>query len=365
MTVEKKKAFLIQAAFYGVLLIAAALFMTYLFGPLCPFLFGFLIAWLLQKPAKLLAQKLHISSRIPAFVFTVIFYAVVFVAVTVAGLQLISALEHLVPKLPALYTTQVVPFMSRTFDALELQMQEVDPSVVDIIDRVSRELFSYLEKLISSLSVNAVRLVSNIIAGMPSVILSVIVTVVSTCFMAMDFDHITSYIKSKLPTRFRTTVSTTITTGVASIRKVLVSYIFIMFMSFVELSIGFLVLRVPYAVGLALLVAVIDILPILGTGLILIPWALFSVVVGDYRMALGLVLLYLIMLVVRNIVEPKLVGQQMGLHPVATLISMFVGLQLFGFIGLIGFPITLSLYIKLASSSKNAKAAAEASADQP
>ena len=357
MTVEKKKNFLIHAAFYGVLLIAAALFMTYLFEPLCPFIFGFLIAWLLQKPAKSIAQKLHLPSRIPAFLLTVIFYCVLFVAVTVAGLQIISALEHFFPKIPLLYTTQIVPFMSETFDALEVQMQEFDPSIVDIIDRLSREVFTYLEKLISSVSVSAVRLASGLVTSMPSFILTVIVTVVSTCFIALDFDHIIGYIKSKLPDRFQAAVSTTVTTGVASVRKILVSYIIIMFMSFGELSIGFLLLRVPYAVGLALLVAVIDIMPILGTGLVLIPWAIAAAVLGKYRMAVGVALLYIVMLIVRNVVEPKLVGHQMGLHPVATLLSMFVGLQLFGILGLFGFPIALSLYIKLASSRKGAQSA--------
>ena len=352
MTVESKKNFLIHAAFYGVLLIAAALFMTYLFEPLCPFIFGFLIAWLLQKPAKSIAQKLRLPSRIPAFLLTIVFYSILFVAVTVAGLQIISALEHFFPKIPALYTSQIVPFISETFDLLEVKMQEFDPSVVDIIDRISREVFSYLEKLISTVSVSAVRLASGLVTSMPSFILTVIVTVVSSCFISLDFDHIVGYVKSRLPARFQDAISTTVTTGVTSIRKILVSYIIIMFMSFFELSIGFLLLKVPYAVGLALLVAIIDIMPILGTGLVLIPWALIAAVLRQFRMAVGVALLYIIMLVVRNVVEPKLVGHQMGLHPVATLLSMFVGLQLFGILGLFGFPIALSLYIKLASGRK-------------
>lgn len=357
MTVEEKKGFLIQAAYYGVLLIAGGLFMKYLLGPLCPFIFGFLVAWLLQKPAKSIARRLHLPSRIPAFLLTVVFYCILFVAVTVAGLQIISALEHFFPKIPMLYATQIVPFITETFDALEMQMQEFDPSIVDIVDRISRSLFSYLENLISSVSVLAVRLASSLITSMPSAILTVIVTVVSSCFIALDFDPIIGYVKSKLPARFRATVSATVSTGVASIQKILVSYILIMFMSFFELSVGLLLLRVPYAVGLAMLIAIIDILPILGTGTVLIPWAIIAAVLGQFRMAVGIALLYLFMMVVRNVVEPKLVGQQMGLHPVVTLVSMFVGLRLFGFLGMFGFPISLALYMKLAGSRKNAQCA--------
>lgn len=354
MEVEKRKDFLIHAAYYAVIGIALLLFIRYLFPPLSPFLVGILVAWGLQRPATALARKLHLPKRIPALLLTVVFYCVLFVAVIVAGVQVISALEHFVPQIPV-FAKQIVPYVARSLEAIEVQLQEFDPDMVDIMDRVSRELVSSLEKLISSISVAAVRLVSNIITSLPTVILTVIVAVVSTCFAALDFDHILSYVKSKMPESFRNTISTTFATGVDSVRKILASYIAIMGLSFVELSIGFILLGVPYAVGLALVVAVIDIMPILGTGLVLIPWAIIAAVLGYYRMALGVAALYIVMLVVRNIVEPKLVGQQMGLHPLVTLISMFVGLQLFGLLGLFGFPLTLSLYIKLtAGKSKTA-----------
>ena len=128
------------------------------------------------------------------------------------------------------------------------------------------------------------------------------------------------------------------------------------YMGYRLICLGFLLLSVPYAVGLALLVAVIDIMPVLGTGLVLIPWAIIAAVLGSYKMAIGVAALYIIMLAVRNVVEPKLVGNQMGLHPLVTLIAMFVGLQLFGLAGLFGFPIALSLYFKMVKRSRNIKA---------
>lgn len=355
MNVERKKDFLIHAAYYAVIIIILLLFMRYLFPPMSPFIFGILVAWGLQRPANALSRKLHLPKRIPALLLTIVFYCILFVAVITAGVQIISALEHFVPQIP-IFARQIIPYISRSLEAIEAQLQEFDPDIVDVVDRVSRELVSSLEKMISSISVAAVRLVSNIVTSMPTVILTVIVAVVSTCFAAIDFDHLLGYVKSRLPRNFQNTVSTTFTTGVDSIRKILASYITIMGLSFVELSIGFILLGVPYAVGLALLVAVIDIMPILGTGLVLIPWAIIAAVLGSYRMAIGVAALYIVMLVVRNIVEPKLVGQQMGLHPLVTLISMFVGLQLFGLLGLFGFPIALSLYIKLTRGGKKAAA---------
>lgn len=361
MNIEQKRTFLINAAYYGVLIILALLFARYLLTPLSPFIAGFIIAWLLNRPSRALARKLRLHARIPIFLLNIVFYVIVFVLALFAVVQVISALEHLVPQIPLVYTNSIAPFIRMAFEELEVKMAEYDPTFVEIIDQMTRQLFSYLEQLVSQISVWAVKLVSSIVTGMPNVILSIIITVVSTFFISLDFDRVVGFLKSCLPARMRGTISETVTTGVSSIRKILVSYILIMMLSFAELSIGFLLLNVPYAVGFALLVAVIDIMPILGTGLVLIPWAMIAAILGNFRMALGIAALYVIMLVVRNIVEPRLVGQQMGLHPLATLVSMFVGLQLFGLIGLFGFPITLSLYFKMHKTNANRKASANAS----
>ena len=353
MNTEGKKSFLIHAAYYAFIAILAILAIRFLLPPLSPFMFGFFFAWVLHKPAKAVGQKLRLHYQLPAFVLGVVLYVILFVVVVIAGAQVVSALEHFVPKIPVIYANQIVPFIANAFDTLEVKMQDFDPAIVELIDRLSQELFSYLQKAISSISVMAVRLASSIITGMPSVILSIILMVVSTFFIVLDFDHIVSYVLSIMPKRIRDTFTETMSTGVDSVRKILGSYILIMGMSFVELSIGLLVLNIPYAVGLALLISIIDIMPVLGTGLVLIPWAIIAAILGLYPTAIGVAVLYVIMLVVRNIVEPKLVGKQMGLHPVATLISMFLGLEFFGILGLFGFPIALSLYFKMSRTRKD------------
>ena len=93
----------------------------------------------------------------------------------------------------------------------------------------------------------------------------------------------------------------------------------------------------------ALLIAIFDILPVLGTGGIMIPWVILSALGGDLPHAFALLVLYVIITVIRNIIEPRIVGAQIGLHPVLTLMSMFVGNHLFGIVGLFGLPILLSL----------------------
>lgn len=124
------------------------------------------------------------------------------------------------------------------------------------------------------------------------------------------------------------------------------SYVLIMLLTFAELSILFSLFGIESAVMKAALIALLDILPILGTGGIMIPWAVTSLVLGYTKLGLELLLIYGIVTVIRNYVEPKIVGTQLGLHPIITLVSMFIGLRLFGFWGLFGLPVGISFLWK-------------------
>ena len=95
------------------------------------------------------------------------------------------------------------------------------------------------------------------------------------------------------------------------------------------------------AVLLAAIISIIDILPVLGTGAVVIPWALICLFTGNIWKALGLIVMYIIITIIRNFLEPKVIGNQVGLHPLITLLSMFCGLKLLGAVGLFGFPLTL------------------------
>ena len=120
----------------------------------------------------------------------------------------------------------------------------------------------------------------------------------------------------------------------------------------VELSVGLLILRVNFAIPLAALIAVVDILPVLGVGTVLLPWAAMSCISGDFFRAIGLVMMYVIITIVRQVLEPKVISTQIGLFPLVTLLSMYVGLKLFGFFGMVGFPLVLIVITALQKDGK-------------
>ena len=350
MNIEKRKRFLVNAGYYGVIALGIFLCLRYLLSPMLPFLTGFLIAWIFHKPSKAIAGKLHIATRIPAMFLAIVFYAIVVTAILLASLQIISALRHFLPQLPQLYTSRLLPFLDRSLDHFELWLGQFDPSIAVRIDTLAGEIYSSTERALSNLSTTALRTISGLITRMPTFILRVILTVVATFFVSIDFERIISFIKRQLPLKIQNTVGKAIHTGVDSFWRILLSYVLIMMLSFVELSIGFLIMRIPYALGVALLVAFIDILPVLGTGLVLIPWSLIAGIIGNIPIAAGMALLYIFMLVVRNIVEPRLVGKQIGLHPLVTLISLFIGMHLFGLAGMLCLPLALSLLLQMIRS---------------
>ena len=125
------------------------------------------------------------------------------------------------------------------------------------------------------------------------------------------------------------------------------SYVLIMFITFVEQAVGLTILGVEYSLLIAMAIAVFDILPVVGSGTIMLPWAVISLVTGDTRRGVGLLVLYVIITVIRQIIEPRIVGEHVGLHPMLTLMCMFVGLRVFGGLGLLGLPILCAVLVGL------------------
>jgi predicted PurR-regulated permease PerM len=130
------------------------------------------------------------------------------------------------------------------------------------------------------------------------------------------------------------------------------AYLIIITITLCELSLGFSILSFlkiyngSYIFVIAALTAIIDIVPVLGTGTVLIPWALYNLISGNYSLAVGLLVLYACITVIRQVIEPKLVAAQLGIPAFLTIVSMFIGSQIFGVIGIFILPITIVM-IKL------------------
>ena len=183
--------------------------------------------------------------------------------------------------------------------------------------------------------------------GVPGFIIGVVLLITSSFFLANDYDRVMNFLYKSLPEKGKDRLREIWHKLAGSLWIYIRSYTLFLIITFTELNIGLHLLKIPYATVIAGAIAIFDLLPILGTGGVLIPWTVIAAVVGEYGMALGIGILYIVITMVRNYLEPKLVGKQIGLHPLATLIALFVGSRLFGLAGLFGFPVALSVIVQL------------------
>ena len=359
MHMEAKKKFIIDAMYYGIIAIRALLAIQYVLPILVPFIIAFIVTALLQLPLNRMNLKSKHMRKLASIILCAIFYLIVFVIVLIVGVRLTNEAGDLIRSIPKLFS-EAVPFINRAFDDLEVAVAAYDAELATVIDQMATNTLKTISQAVTSVSTKALIFVTNIATSIPGTIVSVVFTVISTFFMAIDYDIILSFLKKLIPASKKEIFDTSAHYTKSMLGIYVKSYALLFSLTFVELSIGFTLLKIPYGILLALIIAIFDLLPILGTGGILLPWALILLVIGNLKLAAGIAALYLIITFVRQTLEPKIVGAQIGLHPLATLIAMLLGLGLFGLVGLLAFPVTLSV-INAMHRTKLARQAAEAS----
>jgi sporulation integral membrane protein YtvI len=159
--------------------------------------------------------------------------------------------------------------------------------------------------------------------------------------MATDTDRLRRFIATRQTEDFYTRLSAAYLSLKHTIGKYLRAYLLIMLITFAELTLGFFCAGIKNFALMALFVAIFDILPILGSSMITLPWSIFLLITGDYRRGIVMFIVYLVVVIVRQFIEPKIVGEHVGLHPLITLICAYLGFSFFGFYGMIIAPLCL------------------------
>lgn len=347
---NKKKQFIINTIYVFLIVILIYLFLKYAFSLASPFILAFFIAYLLNKPAKSLSQSTKLPHKLVSFFTVLIFYCTVGVLVSFIGIRFISRIAKIVSIIPSIYERQLVPFLITTFDRVEEAIYNIDPAIVGILSEGFNQFVRSLGEHITNFSLALLASLSNLASSLPGFFIRLLLMIISTFFIAIDFDSLTSFVKRQFSEKGNEIIDKIKGYMVNTLFVVIRSYGLIMLITFIELSIGLSIIGIPNAIFIAFLIAIFDILPVLGTGGIMIPWTLMTFIQRDFKTGLGLLLIYIFVTVMRNILEPKIVGGQLGLHPVITLMSMFVGAKLLGVVGLFGFPIILSLLRHLNST---------------
>lgn len=340
---EARRKFVINSAFVGIVILLVYFVFKYLIEMLMPFIIGFLVASLLNSPVRYLSRRLRLKGHFVAVCAVLLFYVT---AGAVAGFLLVKlfvAAGQLFEYLPNFYNNTIAPLLSDFFDFTEGLVAKFDKTAAGGYGTIFGDVEISLGSAISALSVRVLGYISTFATNLPILVLEVVLGVVATFFFAVDYGYITNFLISLLPSGARNRLCEVKRCLFAVVVKYLRSYSLILLITFAELLLGLTLAGVENVLFIAIITALLDILPVLGTGAVLVPWGAFELLGGDFKTGILLVLVYVVITVVRNIIEPRIVGREVGLHPTLTLISMFVGARLFGFAGLFGFPVGLSL----------------------
>lgn len=343
MKLEKQKAFIIHVIYYTIILGLVYIVIKHIMPLLMPFIVGIIVAVIFRRPIDFISNKTRIKRSFISIITLILFYGLLILLISMIGLKVFIFLKGLVLGLPQLYKESIQPAFQSSTDNLIKRFPAITPYVNDFIKNMNDSISSFLSKASTSI----LGMVTGFAGQLPILLIRMIFTIVASFFFTIDYYRISKFIIRQFTGSRREMLLKLKHNGLGTLGKFIRAYSVIICITFVELSIGLLIMGIPNAILFAALIAIVDILPILGTGSVIIPWSIISFVTGNTKIGIGMLILYIVITCVRQVIEPKIVGQQIGLHPLITLILMFVGAQLMGVLGLLLLPIMATLIKKL------------------
>lgn len=341
--VYKRKCFLINLAYFVVIAAMVILVVKYALSALMPFVIAAISAAILRPVLDFFNQRLKFPRKPTGVVLALVFYLCIALVALVVVDRMLDTATSLLMALPGLWNDTLMPALEKIGIALGEKLAQADIE----LEFGAEELLSQLGTRITSLSAKLLGKVGGIAFSLPSMLISVIICIVSTLFMLFDWNKIRDFILIQMSDRGGDLARRITRQSGSTIRKFILSYGLIMVITFTELSIGLNIIGIRNAFMISALIAIFDIMPVVGCGGILIPWSIIGFIIGNTRIGVGIAILYLVITVIRNIIEPRIVGQQVGLHPLVTLMSMVIGSSIMGGVGLLGLPITLAVLNKM------------------
>ena len=367
--IEKRKKLLVNIVYFSLFVVLYYLFIKYALWLVAPFILAFLIAMLLQKPIRKINDKTHINKKLLSVVFVLLIIALLAGVLTLvgylAGTELYEFGKSLAAKLSSLpdliesaenylvgYTERLP---GKLGDSLTQTVSGIAEQILGYVREEEAEVISESAAAaapsmegfdFSSIATPIFGILSKA-KTIPAFLTAVLIGIISCFFMTSDYDGLIRVIKKVASPERAKTLSKTKYVIFDILGKWCKSYATVLFITFCEMLIGLHILKFAgiykggYIFAIAICTAIVDILPVFGTGTILIPWGVISLFMHKIPLGIGLLVIYGLITVIRQVVEPKIVSSNVDVHPVITLMSMYIGIQVFGVFGILILPITV------------------------
>ena len=332
------------------LLIAVTLALTWLailLAPLCwPFILAMLFSMALEPLVRFCVKRLRnirFARGLVTLAGMVLLYGVLGVGLFYLAKRLVSeiiSLAYATPSFVRWFSGAVVPQVQ----ALYQQYSDVLPaSVMGVVNNGLSSLGESAIKLAGTVSASLTSGAVRFTTGIPGILLSIVLTIMGTYYMTADRERILAFFRRTFPVGMQERGTVLKHNLFRSLFGQVKSQLAVSLIIITFLVLAFVLYGVRYGLLMGVVIGVGDALPVIGAGLFLIPWSLFELILGNYATGIFLAAVYVGTIVIRQISEPRIVGANLGLYPLATMVAIFAGYRLFGFLGLLGGPILLNL----------------------
>ncbi|WJH34727.1 sporulation integral membrane protein YtvI [Paenibacillus sp. CC-CFT747] len=330
------------------ILTAGVLFLYYAVPLIYPFLIGFALAYLLNPAVTYFQRKTHMPRWAVVLIVLILFLgaATGFLTLLVTNIVVeISSLTESLQRSMNTWISELTLFLNSEYiQGIVSQLNrfyEENPQYQNTINSNLTSTAKSLADTGSSFITGILNGIVSVISALPSAATITVIVLLAAFFISKDWYKVTTRLASWFPERTRKSTSAIWSDLQTALFGYIRAQLILITVTTIVVIIGLLILRVKYAFAIGLLTGFFDLLPYLGPGAVLVPWILFIFLQGNLYLGVGLSILYGIILINRQIIEPKVLASSIGLDPLVTLIAMFVGLKLFGVFGLIIGPVTL------------------------
>ena len=315
-----------------------------------PFLIAFIIYLIIEPAIKFIMKKTNLTRRTSSIIIFVIAITIILGSLIWLIITLFSESSSLLQGLNDYFDKAYLQFQglisSLNFDKIHLSdelLNLIQNSTGDILNTASNWLRTALTGLI------------NIVTGLPYIAICIGITLVALYFICVDKIYILDQIEHHLPKMWAKKISIHLNDLIKTLGGYLKAEATLVLVSFVVSLIGLYILKftgfnINYPLLMALFIGFVDALPILGSGTVMIPWAILCAINGDINLGIAIIVLLIIMSISRQVLEPKLVSKNIGVHPIFTLVAMYTGFKFIGVIGLLIGPIVLIIFKNIFAS---------------
>lgn len=314
--------------------LALYLFFRYVMPYMLPFALGIVIAAVLEPVAAFLSGKLGLKRSWSALIALVAVLVLAGLAVSLAAARIAAELTEMYRYLPQYYVD-----FNRVLNQVLAVAGEVSRGLPEPIARLAQDQWNRLYSVLSVIVTGA----GGFVKGLPAFSVTVLFTLLTAYFVMRDREQIAEFLRTVIPGKHYSKLKTMQTDMFRGLAGFIRAQILLVLLTMALNIIGLSILNVRYSVAIGMVLAVLDILPVIGPGLLYFPWIGYQIFWGRAETAIGLAVIYGSVSVLRQIAQTHLVGREMGLHPIVTLVSLYAGFKLFGVAGLVYGPMTAIL----------------------